>query len=60
MKLGSAATRIAASPGRAFGYLFIASGLALALAGDLFSGIWLVLIGVIVNDAARETDTQKR
>jgi Zn-dependent protease len=54
------ATRIAASLGRAFGYLFIAGGLALALSGDLFIGIWLVLIGVIVNGAAGETDTQKR
>lgn len=47
------ATRIAASMGRAFGYLFIGGGLVLVAAGDFFSGFWLALIGVVVNGAAR-------
>ncbi|MFN8215029.1 MAG: site-2 protease family protein [Solirubrobacterales bacterium] len=52
------ATRIAATMGRYFGYLFIAGGLALVAAGDLFSGIWLGLIGVIVGGAARGAAVQ--
>lgn len=47
------ATRIAAGMGRFFGYAFIAGGLVLVGLGDLFSGIWLALIGVIVGGAAR-------
>jgi Zn-dependent protease len=47
------ATRIAATMGRAFGYLFIGGGLALVAVGDVFSGIWLALIGMVVNGAAR-------
>jgi Zn-dependent protease len=47
------ATRIAATMGRAFGYLFIGGGLLLVAVGDVFSGIWLALIGMIVNGAAR-------
>jgi Zn-dependent protease len=47
------ATRIAALMGRGFGYLFIAAGLALIASGDLFSGVWLGLIGFMVNGAAR-------
>ncbi|MBK5219170.1 MAG: site-2 protease family protein [Thermoleophilia bacterium] len=47
------ATRIAATMGRGFGYLFIGGGLALIALGDVFGGIWLALIGMIVNGAAR-------
>ncbi len=48
------ATRIAATMGRGFGYLFIGGGLAMVLVfGDVFSGVWLALIGVIVGGAAR-------
>jgi len=47
------ATRYAANLGRAFAYLFIAGGLVLLAAGDLFSGIWLALIGMIINGAAK-------
>jgi Zn-dependent protease len=49
----TAATRFAANLGRAFGYLFMAGGLALILSGDLFGGVWLGLIGVVVNGSAR-------
>jgi Zn-dependent protease len=49
----TAATRFAANLGRVFGYLFIAGGLALVFSGDLFSGVWLALIGMVVNGSAR-------
>jgi Zn-dependent protease len=49
----TAATRFAANLGRVFGYLFIAGGLALVFTGDLFSGVWLALIGMVVNGSAR-------
>jgi Zn-dependent protease len=49
----NSATRFAANLGRLFGYLFIGLGLALAFAGDLFSGVWLALIGMVINGSAR-------
>ena len=39
--------------GRGFGYLFIGGGIALAFAGYLFSGVWLALIGMVINGSAR-------
>jgi Zn-dependent protease len=47
------ATRIAANLGRIFGYLFIAGGLLMVAAGDLVGGVWLALIGMIINGSAR-------
>jgi Zn-dependent protease len=47
------ATRFAANLGRLFGYAFIAGGLALAFAGSLFFGVWLALIGMVINGSAR-------
>ncbi|MGN6586218.1 MAG: site-2 protease family protein [Solirubrobacterales bacterium] len=47
------ATRFAANLGRFFGYLFIGGGLALAATGNLFDGIWLALIGMVINGSAR-------
>jgi len=49
----NSATRFAANLGRGFGYLFIALGLILAFSGDEFSGIWLALIGMVINGSAR-------
>lgn len=49
----TAATRFAANLGRIFGYLFIAAGFYLILIGDLFGGVWLGLIGMVVNGSAR-------
>jgi len=49
----NSATRFAANLGRVFGYLFIAGGIALAFAGYLFSGVWLALIGMVINGSAR-------
>lgn len=47
------ATRFAANLGRFFAYVFIAGGLALAFAGNLFAGVWLALIGMVINGSAR-------
>ena len=47
------ATRFAANLGRLFAYVFIAGGLALAFAGNLFAGVWLALIGMVINGSAR-------
>jgi Zn-dependent protease len=49
----TSATRFAANLGRLFGYLFIAAGFYLILTGDLFGGVWLGLIGMVVNGSAR-------
>ncbi|MGC1165036.1 MAG: site-2 protease family protein [Solirubrobacterales bacterium] len=49
----TSATRFAANLGRLFGYLFIAAGFYLILIGDLFGGVWLGLIGMVVNGSAR-------
>ncbi|HXR61084.1 MAG TPA: site-2 protease family protein [Solirubrobacterales bacterium] len=47
------ATRFAANLGRFFGYLFIAGGLVLLAIGQVFDGIWLALIGMVINGSAR-------
>jgi Zn-dependent protease len=52
------ATRFAATLGRVFGYLFIGGGLLLVAAGDLFGGIWLALIGFVINGSARAAAAQ--
>ena len=49
----NAATRFAATLGRVFGYLFIAGGLLLLANGNVFEGIWLALIGMMINGSAR-------
>jgi Zn-dependent protease len=47
------ATRFAGTLGRGFGYLMIGVGILLALRGLLITGIWLGIIGVFLNQAAR-------
>jgi Zn-dependent protease len=56
----NAATRFAATLGRGFGYLFIGGGLYLIalVPGAVFSGVWLALIGVVINGAARAATFQ--
>ena len=49
----TSATRFAANLGRVFGYLFMAGGLGLVFAGELFGGVWLALIGMVINGSAR-------
>lgn len=48
-----ASTRFAAGLGRLFGFLFIGLGIVWALSGNVFSGVWLALIGILINGAAR-------
>ena len=43
----ASATRFAATLGQAFAYLFIGAGIYLAFTGNLFSGVWLALIGMV-------------
>ncbi|HET7120089.1 MAG TPA: site-2 protease family protein [Solirubrobacterales bacterium] len=50
------ATRFAANLGRLFGYFFIAAGAYMALTDSIFGtfgGVWLVLIGMVINGSAR-------
>lgn len=49
----ASATRFAANLGRVFGYLFIGGGLVLAVSGYAFTGIWLALVGMVINGSAR-------
>jgi len=54
----TAATRFAAGLGRVFAYLFIGGGLLLVASGDLFGGVWLALIGMVINGSARAASMQ--
>ena len=47
------ATRFAATLGRGFAYFLIGFGIFLALQGDFIGGLWLVVIGIILNGSAR-------
>jgi Zn-dependent protease len=52
------ATRFAATLGRGFAYLLIAFGIFLALQGDVIGGVWLAVIGFILNGSARAAIAQ--
>jgi Zn-dependent protease len=55
----NSATHFAANLGRVFGYIFIGGGLLLVLSGaDPFGGIWLALIGIVINSSARAASMQ--
>jgi Zn-dependent protease len=47
------ATRIAGMLGRGFAFLMIGAGILFAVQGAVVSGIWLGIIGVFLNQAAR-------
>jgi Zn-dependent protease len=52
----NAATRFAANLGRLFGYAFIAGGLYMVVTDSVFGvfgGVWLALIGMVINGSAR-------
>jgi Zn-dependent protease len=49
----NSATRFAANLGRGFAYLFIGLGIAWAFSGNIFGGVWLALIGMVINGSAR-------
>ena len=54
----SSATRFAATLGRAFAYLFIGFGLFLIATGYVFTGIWMAVIGIVINSSARAATAQ--
>ena len=54
----SSATRFAASLGRVFGYLFIGGGILMIANGMVFGGVWLALIGFVINGSARAASVQ--
>ena len=54
----NSATRFAANLGRVFGYVFIGGGLLLIANGDTFGGIWLAIIGLVINSSARAASMQ--
>jgi len=54
----TSATRLAANLGRVFAYIFIGGGLLLIFSGDAFGGVWLALIGMIINGSARAASAQ--
>ncbi len=54
----TSATRFAAGLGRVFAYLFIAIGLVLIFRGYVFGGVWLAVIGVVINGSARAATMQ--
>jgi len=54
----NSATRFAARLGRVFAYIFIGGGLLLILDGATFSGVWLALIGIVINSSARAASMQ--
>ena len=57
----SSATRFAANLGRVFAYLFIGAGLYMAATDSIFGvfgGVWLALIGFVINGSARAATAQ--
>ncbi len=49
----TSATRFAANLGRVLAYVIMAGGLALIFLGDIFAGVWLALVGMVINGSAR-------
>jgi Zn-dependent protease len=59
----NAATKFAADLGRVFGWFFVGAGIYMALTNSIFGtfgGVWLALIGVMINGAARSAAMQTR
>jgi Zn-dependent protease len=54
----NSATRFAATLGRGFAYLFMALGILLVLNGLVFTGVWLAVIGILINGSARAASMQ--
>jgi Zn-dependent protease len=54
----ASATRFAANLGRVFAYIFIGLGLLLIFTGAVFAGVWLALIGFVVNGSAKAATAQ--
>jgi Zn-dependent protease len=59
----NAATKFAADLGRVFGWAFVGAGLYMAATDSIlgtFGGIWLALVGMVINGAARGAAVQTR
>jgi Zn-dependent protease len=56
----NSATRFAANLGRVFAYIFIGGGLLMVAGGNTFGGIWLALIGFVINSSARAASMQTK
>jgi Zn-dependent protease len=57
----TSATRFAANLGRVFGYIFVGGGLLLVFtSADVFGGVWLALIGIVINSSARAASMQTK
>jgi len=56
----NSATRFAANLGRVFAYLFIGGGLLMIFSGSTIGGIWLALIGFVINSSAKAASMQTR
>ena len=59
----NAATKFAADLGRVFAYIFIAGGIYMAITDSIlgtYGGIWLALVGMVINGAARGASMQTR
>jgi Zn-dependent protease len=56
----NSATRFAANLGRVFAYVFIGGGLLMIAGGNTFGGIWLALIGFVINSSARAASMQTK
>jgi Zn-dependent protease len=56
----TSATRFAATLGQGFAYILIAVGIFLAFQGDIIGGIWLAVIGFILNGSARGAVAQSQ
>jgi Zn-dependent protease/CBS domain-containing protein len=54
----TSATRFAANLGRVFAYIFIGGGLLMIASGNIFGGVWLALIGFVINSSARAASMQ--
>ena len=57
----TAATRFAAQLGRVFAYVFIGGGLYMVVTDSIFGvfgGVWLALIGIVINGSARAASVQ--
>ena len=54
----NSATRFAATLGQFCAYLFIGAGVLLAVTVSVFSGVWLALIGFVINGSARAANMQ--
>lgn len=54
------ATAVATTIGTCFGWLFLGIGLLIVVSGNLFSGLWIIVVGWFLQHAARQTAQANR